>query len=52
MGRYDSNLIVVSIYTRMRPLNDEEKEYVIELASTLIEFKPDINHRIDFFVFR
>lgn len=45
----DSNLIVVSIYT-YEALNDEEKEYVIELASTLIEFKPDINHRIDFFV--
>lgn len=45
----DSNLIVVSIHT-YNEINEEEKECLLELASTLIEFKPDINHRVDFFV--
>lgn len=46
---HDGNLIVVRIYT-YDELNEEEKEDIIELASTLIEFKPYVNHRIDFFV--
>lgn len=45
----DGNLIVVSIHT-YEELDEEEKDYLIELASTLIEFKPNVNHRVDFFV--
>lgn len=45
----DGNLIVVSIYT-YDEINQEEKESLLELASTLIEFKPNLNHRVDFFV--
>lgn len=45
----DGNLIVVSIYTYDK-INQEEKESLLELASTLIEFKPNVNHRVDFFV--
>ncbi len=45
----EGNLIVVSIYT-YDEINQDEKESLLELASTLVEFKPYVTHRVNFFV--
>ncbi|MCC3866587.1 hypothetical protein [Terrisporobacter mayombei] len=45
----ERNLIVVSVYT-YEEINEDQQEGLLELASTLVEFKPNVNHRVDFFV--
>lgn len=45
----DGNLIVVSVYT-YENINENQKESLLELASTLVEFKPFVTHRVDFYV--
>lgn len=45
----ERNLIVASIYT-YEEINEDQQDGLLELASTLVEFKPNVNHRVDFFV--
>lgn len=45
----ERNLIIAQIYT-YEEINEEQKDGLLELASTLVEFKPNVNHRVDFFV--
>lgn len=43
------NLIVIKIYT-YEEINNDQKDGLLDLASILVEFKPSVNHRFDFFV--
>lgn len=45
----ERNLIVIKIYT-YEEINNDQKDGLLDLASTLVEFKPSVNHRVDFFV--
>lgn len=45
----ERNLIVIKIYT-YEEINNDQKDGLLDLASTLVEFKPSVNHRFDFFV--
>lgn len=45
----ERNLIIAKIYT-YEEINEEQKDSLLELASTLVEFKPNVNHRVDFFI--
>lgn len=43
----ERNLIVIKIYT-YEEINNDQKYGLLDLASTLVEFKPSVNHRVDF----
>lgn len=43
------NLIFIKIYTFFEVTTDE-KDALLELAETMIEWKPSVNHRVDFYV--
>lgn len=45
----DGNLIVLSVYT-YEEINEDQKDGLLELSSTLVEFKPHVTHRVDFYV--
>ncbi|MEE6453123.1 hypothetical protein RAH41_21445 [Gottfriedia acidiceleris] len=45
----DRNLIFARIYT-FDSINEEKIDALLELAETFIEFKPNVNPKVDFFV--
>lgn len=45
----DRNLIFVRVYT-FDNLTEEKQDSLLELAETFIEFKPSVNHKVNFYV--
>ncbi|QKE71330.1 hypothetical protein HPK19_00280 [Arthrobacter citreus] len=45
----DRNLIFVRVYT-FDNLTEEKQDALLELAETFIEFKPSVNHKVNFYV--